>query len=110
MLHVYPEPSMKPLKGSDRKYLRALAHSLDPVVYVGKQGLTDSLVSAVDEALNSRELIKLKFNDQKDRKKEILAEIESRTESHVVGLIGNIATLYREHPEEENRRIHLPED
>jgi RNA-binding protein len=101
---------MKELKGSDRKYLRKLAHSLDPIVYVGKQGITDALVAAVDDALSSHELVKLKFNDQKDQKKEILEQIEERTQSNVVGLVGNIATIYREHPDEEERKIRLPRD
>lgn len=99
---------MKDLKGSDRKYLRGLAHALDPLVYVGKQGVTDALIGAVNEALDSHELIKVKFNDHKDEKKELSAEIEQRTESNVVGLIGNVAILYREQPDEEKRRIRLP--
>lgn len=100
--------NMSELTGADRKYLRALAHSLEPIVYVGKNGVTDGLITAVEEALESHELIKIKFNDHKDEKKAIAADIESRTDSHVVGLIGNIATLYREHPDEEQRRIKLP--
>jgi len=99
---------MKDLKGSDRKYLRSLAHALDPLVYVGKQGVTDALIGAVNEALDSHELIKVKFNDHKDQKKELSAEIEQRTESNIVGLIGNVAILYREQPDEEKRRIRLP--
>lgn len=99
---------MPELKGSDRQYLRSLAHSLEPVVFVGKQGLTDSLVNAVIEALDSHELVKIKFNDRKGEKKEIAAEIAQRTDGHVVGMVGNVATLYRQHPEEEKRRVRLP--
>jgi RNA-binding protein len=99
---------MKDLKGSDRKYLRSLAHSLDAVVYVGKQGVTDALIAAVQDALDSHELIKIKFNDHKEEKKELAAEIEQRTDSNIVGIIGNIVTLYRENPDEEKRAIRLP--
>lgn len=99
---------MRELNGADRKHLRALAHNLEPVVYVGKNGLSEGLIAAVNEALDSHELIKVKFNDHKDEKKAIAATIEERTASHVVGLVGNVATLYREHPDEEKRRIRLP--
>jgi RNA-binding protein len=100
---------MQELKGSDRKYLRGLAHSLEPTVYVGKLGLTDGLVSALDEALEANELIKIKFNDRKDEKKEIAAALEERTQSHVVGMIGNVVIVYRQNPDEEKRKIRLPE-
>ncbi len=99
---------MRELSGADRKHLRALAHNLEPVVYVGKNGLSEGLIAAVDEALDSHELIKVKFNDHKDEKKTIATAIEERTDSHVVGLVGNVATFYREHPDEEKRRIRLP--
>lgn len=99
---------MRPLTGSDRKFLRSQAHHLDPLVFVGKHGLTDSLVAAVEDALDSHELIKVKFNDRKDEKKSIIAEMAQRTGSESVGLIGNVAILYREHPDPEKRKIALP--
>lgn len=99
---------MRELSGAERKHLRALAHHVEPIVFVGKNGLTDGLIAAVDEALESHELIKIKFNDHKDEKKSIAAAIEERTESRVVGLIGNIATLYREHADEDKRRVKWP--
>ncbi len=51
----------QPLKGSDRKYLRGLAHNLKPVVHIGKAGLAPSVLTAIDEALDHHELIKIRF-------------------------------------------------
>ena len=100
---------MDELTSAQRKRLRALAHHLKPVCYVGKQGVTDSLVAAVNGALDDHELIKLKFMDCKDRKKEIAPEIAQRTGSHLAGLVGHVAILYRRQRDPEKRTIVLDE-
>lgn len=99
---------MTPLSSAQRRHLRSLAHHLDPVCYIGKNGLTDAVVQAVEAAFDAHELLKLKFNDCKDEKRELSSAIEQRTGSAIVGIIGNIAILYREHPDPEKRRIQLP--
>jgi len=99
---------MKKLKGTDRKYLRALAQALKPLVHVGKSGVTDGLVASVQDALDQHELIKVRFLEFKDEKKALAAEIAQRAKCEQVGMIGHIAIYYREHPEAEKRRITLP--
>ena len=99
---------MTAIRSSDRDYLRSLAHHLTPLVYVGHQGVTDALITAVEENLTARELIKIKFNDHKEEKRPLSEEIARRTHSAYIGLVGNVLTLYRAHPEEEKRRIQLP--
>ena len=96
------------LKGADRKYLRGVAHHLKPIVRVGKQGVIDNLIATVDQALDAHELIKVKFVDFKEQRKELSLEIASRTQSELAGLVGNVAILYRQHPEEEKRKVRLP--
>ena len=98
---------MEPLKGSQRKYLRASAHSLKPLVMVGAKGVTPQLIGSVDLALKDHELIKVKFIEFKESKKEISAQIAQATQSELVGLICNIAILYRQHPDPEKRKIHV---
>jgi RNA-binding protein len=98
---------MKPLKGADRKKLRGLAHSLNPVVYIGKQGVTESVLEEIRRALDSHELIKVKFVEFKEEKQRLLAEAAKQTDSHLAGVIGNIGILYREHPEPEKREIKI---
>ena len=99
--------TMTSLTPSQREQLRSLAHHLKPLVFVGHQGVTEALIAAVDENLTARELIKVKFNDHKDEKRELSDEIVEKTESAMVGLLGNVLTLYRPHPQEEKRRIQL---
>lgn len=98
------------LKGFQRKYLRGLAHGMKPVVMIGQKGLTDSLVDFADEALDTHELIKVKFLEFKDKesKKEISQTLEKRTKSNMVGMIGHMAIFYRQNRDPEKRMIKLP--
>ncbi len=59
----------------------------------------------MDEALESRELIKVRFVDFKGEKKDLIREIAERTSSEAVGLIGNVAILYRRQPTRKKRKI-----
>ena len=99
---------MEPLKGSQRKYLRAQAHHLTPLVMIGAKGVTEQVLGSVHQALTDHELIKVKFGEFKEAKKEISAEIAQATKSELVGLIGNIAIFYRPCPQTEKRKITLP--
>ncbi len=99
---------MTPLTGAQKKHLRGLAHGLKPVVQVGKQGLTPSLMETLDQALASHELVKVKFVDFKDRKREAGEEIGSRLGSAQVGIIGHVAIFYRPARDPEDRKIRLP--
>lgn len=99
---------MKSLTGSQRTYLRGLAHKLRPVIQVGKLGVTPVLIKAVDEALDIHELIKVKYVDFKEEKKELSREIATNTSSEAVGLIGNVAIFYRQQPDEKKRKITFP--
>ena len=98
---------MDKLKGSAKKYLRSLAHHLKPVVMVGRNGISEQLVASVDVALNDHELIKVKFGEFKEEKKEISQEISVITKSEVIGIIGNIVIFYRQHPQTERRKIKI---
>ena len=98
---------MEKLKGSAKKQLRALAHHLNPVVMVGRNGVSEQLVASVNAALKNHELIKVKFLDFKEEKKEISQEIATVTKSEVVGIIGNIVIFYRQHPQPEMRKIKI---
>lgn len=101
---------MQMLRGDQKKYLRGIAHSLKPVVLIGQSGLTDTLIRAVDEALNTHELIKIRFNafKEKEQKKRMIAEIENKTACQMVGMIGHIAILFREQIDPEKQKIKLP--
>ncbi len=95
------------LTGSQRKQLRSLAHHLDPVVQVGKLGLSEELLAAVDGALEAHELIKVRFLQFKEERRALVEEIARRCGCEVAGAVGNMAILYREHPDPEKRSIRL---
>jgi len=98
------------LKGFQRKYLRGLAHNMKPVVLIGQKGLIGTLIKAVDEELDRRELIKVKFNAFKDPegKKGIVSAMTAQTSCEAVGMIGHTVILYRENADPEKRCIILP--
>ncbi len=98
---------MKKLEGLQRKYLRGVAHGLKPVVFIGQKGLTPEVLSSAGKAFERHELIKVKFLEFKDEKKNLSKEIEEKTKSEIVGMIGNIAIFYKAHPEKDKRKIKI---
>lgn len=96
---------MEKLNGKQRGYLRGLAHGLNPIVQIGKNGLTESVLKQIDEALSKHELIKIKFIDFKDEKKEIAAEIEKKLNCEMCGSIGHIFVFFRQNKDPEKRVI-----
>ncbi len=87
---------MKNLTFDEKKKLKAMAHHMKPMIQVGHKGISDNLITAIDEAIESRELVKIKFIGSKELKHELSEEIAERSSSALVGLIGNTAILYRE--------------
>jgi len=97
------------LKGRDRAELRAEAHHLDPTVHVGQQGLTPSLITSLDDALRTRELVKVKLRGKDDIKpKDVANSLALATNSAVVQVVGRTATLFRENPDMEKKRGQIP--
>lgn len=83
-----------------RAHLKSLAHHLKPVAFVGKEGITDSTLRSIGEALNTRELIKVKVLEAAPlHVRDAGAELEQRIDgSALVQTIGRIAVIYRPHP------------
>jgi RNA-binding protein len=99
--------NMSELTGKQKLYLKSIAHHLKPLVQVGKLGVSDNLITAMDQALEKHELVKVKFVDLKDEKVEISDILAEKTTSALVGIIGNIATFYRKSKSEKKRKIFL---
>ena len=99
---------MNKLKSTQRSFLRSQAHHLEPVVLIGKNGLTDGTIEAVNKALDARELSKIKFREFKDNKQSISDEIAVSANCHVVGIIGHTVILFRQNSDPEKQNIHLP--
>jgi RNA-binding protein len=94
------------LTSKQRAFLRGASHDLDPVVRIGDSGLTDAVIAAVQEAFNTRELLKVKTlgaspNEVHTLSNELLDRLDSsESPVHVVQVIGSIMILYRPFPEE----------
>ncbi|MEJ7813180.1 MAG: YhbY family RNA-binding protein [Gemmatimonadaceae bacterium] len=87
-----------------RAELRAEAHHLQAMVHVGQHGITPTLVASLDDALRTRELVKVQLNRHAEAEpRDAAYELASATDADVVQVIGKTATLYRENPELERK-------
>ena len=97
------------MKGRERAELRAEAHHLSPTVHIGQHGLTPSLIGSLDDALRTRELVKVKLRTSHDIKpKDVANSLALATNSAVVQVIGRTATLFRENPDLGKKRGDIP--
>lgn len=95
------------LTSKQRAHLRSLAHHLKPILHVGTDGVTDSVVESVREAFNTRELLKLKVHESAPIEvDEAAADIAGRIDGAVVAqTIGRTMVLYRPFPEDPEIRL-----
>jgi RNA-binding protein len=97
------------MNGKERAALRAEAHHLDAVVHVGHQGLSPTLLESLDDALRTKELVKVKLAKQADVKaKDAANALALATGSDVIQVIGRTVTLYRENEELKHKPGDLP--
>ena len=94
------------MTSKQRAYLKGLAMTMDPILQLGKGGLTPENTAAVDEALAARELIKISVLQNCLEDPRQMAEAE-RTRSQIVQVIGKKIVLYRE-GKNEKKKIELP--
>jgi RNA-binding protein len=99
---------MRDLRGSQRKYLRGVAHGYKPLVQIGKEGLSRGVLQAIDAALEAHELIKVKIAADRDEREQLVPLIEEHTSCECVGTVGRMAIFFRENPDPEKRKISLP--
>ena len=99
---------MKNLNSSQRSYLKSQAHHLEPVIYIGKNGLTDGTIHSINTVLLSKELIKIKFLEFKDNKQKISKKIVTETLSLIVGIIGHNLILFKQNIDPDKQKYQLP--
>ncbi len=86
---------MVELTNAQIRDLKARAQRLKATVKVGKEGLSPQFIGALDEALNHNELLKVKFDEFKEQKKELTPQLAEKTGSHLVTRVGNVVVLFR---------------
>jgi RNA-binding protein len=88
------------LSSKARATLRAEAHHLAVTVHVGHQGVTDAVRQSLEDALRTRELVKIQFSRNDDTKvKDAANELARTMGADIVQVIGRTATIFRENPE-----------
>ena len=98
-----------PLSGKQRRHLRGLGHSLEPIVQIGKLGLTDAVTAAVDTALEEHELIKVRIGTEcPDDRHDVAERLAPAVKSEVAQVLGRTLLLWRKRPKDS--KIQLPKD
>lgn len=99
--------SIMNLTGKQRRFLRGRGHHLSAILQIGKEGLSQAFIQAVEQALLDHELIKIRVgqNALVDRKN-AAAQLARETGGEIAQIVGNTLLLYRPHPDEPS--IELP--
>ena len=89
-----------------KKTLRQAAHHLDPAVWVGKNGITESVIKEITYALDRHELIKIKILQVEKKEREInIKKICMDTNAELISNIGNVFTLYKKNTKNSDQEI-----
>ena len=97
------------LNGRQRAYLRGLGHRQEPVVFVGKAGITPELRIQLEDAIQTRELIKCRIQrNAPGEPAEIARSLAEDSRAELLGVVGRNFLLYRRSPDKP--RIQLPEE
>jgi RNA-binding protein len=92
------------MSGKERAALRAHANRLTATVHAGQHGLTGALFHSLDDALRTRELVKVQLGKQADLSaKEAAAQLAAAVKAEVIQAIGNTVTVYRHNPKIERK-------
>ena len=92
---------MIPLTNAQVRTFKAQAQRLKATLKIGKNGISSQFLAALDDALGQHELVKVKFDDLKDQKKELSPQLAEKSGSHLVTRVGNVVVLYRSRPKPE---------
>jgi RNA-binding protein len=95
------------ITSKQRKFLKAKAHSLKPVVMIGAAGLTDNIHTEIDIALEHHELIKVRLTSDKNTREEMVRTICLKASAIEVQVIGHILVVFKK---VKDAKILLPKD
>ena len=97
------------ITGKQRAYLRKISHGIEPIFQIGKDGVTDEVLTGISQALNKREIVKVHILETAllDTR-ETCDYVAARLNAEPVQAIGNKFILYRRSDEEKYRKIEIP--
>lgn len=87
------------IRGAQLRQLKATAQRLEPILKIGKNGMTDAFVQSLDIALSQHGLVKVRFAGCKDEKKTLTPILAEKTGSALIMRVGNVAVFFRPKPE-----------
>ena len=90
------------LSNREVRELKARAQRIKPMLKVGKEGLSPAFLQAVDDALAHHELLKVKFDEFKERKKELGPKLAEGVSANLIMQVGHVAVLFRRKPPRES--------
>ncbi|MEJ5189359.1 MAG: YhbY family RNA-binding protein [Breznakiellaceae bacterium] len=96
------------LSSKQRSYLSGLASVQKAVILVGKEGVSEPLYRAFEQALEDHELVKVRFIAFKEERRDLATQLASQSKAELVRLIGNTAIFYRPSEKPEIEHIVLP--
>lgn len=100
---------MMQLNTKQRAYLRSLATQIDTIMQVGKGGVGEAMIKTVGDALEARELIKMKvLENSGEAVRDVAEELAEAVGATLVTVIGNKLVLYRQAKDPKRRKIELP--
>ncbi len=86
------------LTNSELRKLKAEAQRLEPVAFVGKAGLTPAVLASIEQALTARELIKIRFDHDREERDELAGHVAEATGATLIMQVGKVAVYYRPRP------------
>ena len=90
--------STSPLTNPEIRRLKAEAQRLEPIVRVGKSGLTATVYASIEQALTARQLIKIRFSHEREERAVLAGQIAATTGATVLMQVGKVAVFYRPKP------------
>lgn len=85
------------MNSKKRAFLKKKAHNLEPIVRIGKDGLNENIIKSILDAIDSRELIKVKILQNCEEEKSIIySKLMDYKEFELVGMIGRTIIIFRE--------------
>ena len=92
----------EPAAGRELRDLKARAQRLKPMLKIGKEGLSPSFVKELSGTLSHHELVKVKFDEFKEQKKELAPLLAEQANAQIIMRVGNVVVLFRRRPPEDH--------
>ncbi|NCN43818.1 MAG: ribosome assembly RNA-binding protein YhbY [Piscirickettsiaceae bacterium CG_4_9_14_3_um_filter_43_564] len=86
-----------PLSNTQKRFLKGIAHGLNPVILIGGNGLTEGLMKELEKSLAHHELLKIKIaSAEREDRKAIVETLLKATQAQLVQSIGKVVVIYRQ--------------